>query len=225
MLARVRDRLTYANVVSTVCLFVVLGGGAYAAVQLPPKSVGTKQLRNKAVKRVKIAAKAVTGPKIARNAVTGPKVDESSLGRVPEALHATRASDADRLGGSPFDYFEAAQRTQFGTGSQTSVTKDEILAWTNAHAKVLTDGDSDATPAVIVRNTAAPGGGPLHVIADDGTDTLVAQGADSPEILGNAGNVNFVVARPDGRTIWVRCAFPGLPRSPVRCLGERSSAS
>lgn len=32
MLARLRPRLTYANVVSTLCLFIVLGGGALAAV-------------------------------------------------------------------------------------------------------------------------------------------------------------------------------------------------
>ena len=31
MLSFIRGRLTYANVVSTLCLFVVLGGGAYAA--------------------------------------------------------------------------------------------------------------------------------------------------------------------------------------------------
>jgi hypothetical protein len=41
---RVRDRLTYANVVSTLCLFLLLGGEAYAATQLPKNSVGTKQL-------------------------------------------------------------------------------------------------------------------------------------------------------------------------------------
>ena len=31
MLRRLRPRLTYSNVVATICLFVVLGGGAYAA--------------------------------------------------------------------------------------------------------------------------------------------------------------------------------------------------
>src|SRR5947209_7153109 len=31
MLGRFRPRLTYANVISTVCLFVLLGGGAWAA--------------------------------------------------------------------------------------------------------------------------------------------------------------------------------------------------
>jgi hypothetical protein len=45
-------RLTYANVVSTLCLFVLLGGGAYAAgkVSLPKHSVGVRQLKAGAVR-------------------------------------------------------------------------------------------------------------------------------------------------------------------------------
>jgi hypothetical protein len=35
-----RQKLTYANVMSTLCFFLLLGGGAYAATQLPKNSVG-----------------------------------------------------------------------------------------------------------------------------------------------------------------------------------------
>ena len=35
VLAGIGRRLTYANVVSTLCLFLLLGGGAYAAFSLP----------------------------------------------------------------------------------------------------------------------------------------------------------------------------------------------
>jgi hypothetical protein len=51
-----RGRLTYANVVSTLCIFVLLGGGAYAATRLPKNSVGTKQLKNGAVTGAKVKA-------------------------------------------------------------------------------------------------------------------------------------------------------------------------
>jgi hypothetical protein len=105
---RVRDRLSYANVVSTLCLFLLLGGGAYASTHLPKNSVGPRQLRKGAVKAGKIAAKAVgtgkirreavrTGKlaagavatdKLADDAVTGGKVDESTLGTVPLAEKA-----------------------------------------------------------------------------------------------------------------------------------------
>jgi hypothetical protein len=38
-MTRIRSQLTYANVVSTLCLFIVLGGGAYAAATITGKDV------------------------------------------------------------------------------------------------------------------------------------------------------------------------------------------
>jgi hypothetical protein len=54
MLARLRSHLSYANVVSTICLFVVLSGTAYAATILPNNSVGSAQLKANAVTSVKV---------------------------------------------------------------------------------------------------------------------------------------------------------------------------
>lgn len=51
---RLRKRLSYANVVSTICLFLVLGGGAYAATKLPKNSVGSKQIKDGQVKSVDV---------------------------------------------------------------------------------------------------------------------------------------------------------------------------
>ena len=51
----VRGRLTFANTISMVALFVALGGASYAAVSLPRGSVGTKQLRDRSVDASKIA--------------------------------------------------------------------------------------------------------------------------------------------------------------------------
>ncbi|MEO7198551.1 MAG: hypothetical protein ABIZ50_08780 [Solirubrobacterales bacterium] len=64
MLRTVRPHLTYSNVVSTLCLFVVLGGGAYAASKLPKNSVASKQIKAGAVKNADIADNAVTSPKV-----------------------------------------------------------------------------------------------------------------------------------------------------------------
>ena len=49
MLRTLRSRLTYANTVASIALFVALGGGAYAATKLPAGSVGAKQIRANAV--------------------------------------------------------------------------------------------------------------------------------------------------------------------------------
>ena len=59
MLSRFGGRLSYANVVATLALFVALGGSSYAALNLPKASVGGKQLK--------------------KNSVTSPKVKRGSL--------------------------------------------------------------------------------------------------------------------------------------------------
>jgi hypothetical protein len=43
------SRLTYANVIATLALFVALGGSSYAAIKLPKNSVGAKQIKTGAV--------------------------------------------------------------------------------------------------------------------------------------------------------------------------------
>ncbi len=49
-LRRIRGRLTYANVVSTIALFIVLGGISYAAFHLPKNSVRSRNIVNHQVK-------------------------------------------------------------------------------------------------------------------------------------------------------------------------------
>jgi hypothetical protein len=67
--------LTYANLTATLALFIALAtGGAYAASQLAPKSVGEKQLRPGAVTADKIRKNAVTAPKIKALAVKEGKL-------------------------------------------------------------------------------------------------------------------------------------------------------
>jgi hypothetical protein len=51
---QIRKRLTYANVMSSIAVFLVLGGAAFAAVQLPKNSVGSKQLKKNAVNSGKV---------------------------------------------------------------------------------------------------------------------------------------------------------------------------
>ncbi len=108
-------RLSYANVVSTLCLFILLGGGAYAATQLPKNSVGARQLKNGSV----------TGAKVAANTLTGDNIQSATLGTVPKATHAASADsashaasadsagNANTLGGSPASAF--ADRCPAGT--------------------------------------------------------------------------------------------------------------
>jgi hypothetical protein len=84
-----RRRLTYANVMSSIAVFLVLAGGtAFAASQLGKESVGAKQLKKEAVGLAKINAaaksslKGATGPAGAKGATgpQGPKGDKGEKG-------------------------------------------------------------------------------------------------------------------------------------------------
>jgi hypothetical protein len=74
-----RDKLTYANVISTLCLFMLLGGIAYAAA-LPKGSVGTKQLKNNAVTGKKIKDKSIGTNELTPAAVTTLKGTKGDAG-------------------------------------------------------------------------------------------------------------------------------------------------
>jgi hypothetical protein len=91
-----RPRLTYANVVASLALFLALGGGAYAATALPARSVGSRELKANAVVRAKIKANAVNASKVADGSLTGADIKEATLGPVPTATHslATAALDS-----------------------------------------------------------------------------------------------------------------------------------
>jgi hypothetical protein len=58
------NRLNYANVMATIAVFMVLGGGAFAAVRLGKNAVKAKNIAAGAVKTKKIANNAVTQQKI-----------------------------------------------------------------------------------------------------------------------------------------------------------------
>jgi hypothetical protein len=92
---RLLSKLTYANVVATLCLFLVLGGGAaFAAGKLGKNTVGSKQLKANAVTAAKIKNGSISAAKIQNGAITGSKVSLGTLGTVPSATKATTADSA-----------------------------------------------------------------------------------------------------------------------------------
>jgi hypothetical protein len=78
---QIRKRLTYANVMSSIAVFLVLGGAtAFAASHLGKNSVGAKQLKSNAVTTAKIKKNAVTATKIKSKAVTTDKIAAGAVG-------------------------------------------------------------------------------------------------------------------------------------------------
>src|ERR1700733_11132727 len=71
----VLKRLTYANIMSSVAVFLVLGGAtAFAATK-----IGSNEIKAKAITTGKINKEAVTAGKIKNGAVTGGKLADSSV--------------------------------------------------------------------------------------------------------------------------------------------------
>jgi hypothetical protein len=78
VLDKLRQRITYANVMSTLAVFIALGGSSYAALTINGST---------------IEKRSIAGKKLQRNTLTGREISESRLSKVP------RARNADRLGG------------------------------------------------------------------------------------------------------------------------------
>ena len=76
---RLTDRLTYANMMATVAVFIALGGSAYAASKINGKT---------------IKVKSIPGNRLKPNTVTGTQVNESTLAQVPSAAQANTATSA-----------------------------------------------------------------------------------------------------------------------------------
>ncbi len=109
-MTQIRKRLTYANVMSSIAVFLVLGGAtAFAATkigsnEIKSNAITTGKIKKEAVSRAKIkkaaidasklADGAVTTSKLANDAVTGEKANESTFGIVPTANHANTATTA-----------------------------------------------------------------------------------------------------------------------------------
>ncbi|HEX4752333.1 MAG TPA: hypothetical protein VH268_05510 [Solirubrobacterales bacterium] len=86
--------LTYANVVSTLCLFLLFGGVAYAGTQLTKGSVGTNALKAEAVTKGKLHPNSVNSKKVVDNSLTGSDIQAGTLGKVPNAGYAENATHA-----------------------------------------------------------------------------------------------------------------------------------
>jgi hypothetical protein len=74
MLHRLRARLSYANVMATIAVFIALGGSSYAAINLPRNSVGASEIRTGAVRSSEIKDRSIRASDLttnARNALRG----------------------------------------------------------------------------------------------------------------------------------------------------------
>ena len=123
MFRQVGQRLSYANVMSTLAVFIALGGSSYAAVAISGRNIENRSISAK---------------KIKRNSLTGREVRESRL-------DVRRARNADRLGG--FTVYELRVRCPSDTFPIADVCVERTPRSPAPYGSAVLDCSSQGTPA------------------------------------------------------------------------------
>lgn len=118
-MSRFRPRLTYANVISTLCLFLLIGGGtAFAASQLSKESVGARQLKKEAVTPAKLS----TASKSALIGPAGPVGPKGATGATGPAGPAGPAGAPGTSASPATEVVTAVTVNDTSAGKETVVT-------------------------------------------------------------------------------------------------------
>jgi hypothetical protein len=127
MMSQLKSRLTYANVIATIALFLALGGGAaFAAAKfgknvikarnIAPNAVKASELAKNSVKTPKITNGAVTAAKLASGAVTAAKIPSTSFQGVSGFTNGwSSGSSAPQYAKDPLGFVHLRGMTAGGT--------------------------------------------------------------------------------------------------------------
>jgi hypothetical protein len=186
-----RFKLTYANVTSTLCLLLLLGGGtAYAASRMLPKnSVGSRQIKKGAVTPAKLS-------KAAKAALRGPQGVQGNPG-----APGTTAS-----AGLPPSASASVAEALALTGTLAPIVHAQITTTQQSRIEETTIGVFETTaPGTITceaRIEPQAGGAPAPM----GNSISVHAGAGGAA-EGNAGGA--IVEPPGSYTVSVDCSTTG----------------
>jgi hypothetical protein len=144
-LKQIRKRLTYANVMSSIAVFLILGGAsAYAAKkigsnEIKGNSITTGKIKKNAVTGSKIKKSSITTAKIKNGAVTGPKVNLATLGTVPSAANS---ATTDVIKASKGSVAKGQQATAFEYGPFKIVVKCDTYNVTELRARAYIESST-----------------------------------------------------------------------------------
>jgi hypothetical protein len=229
---RILGKLTYANVMATVAVFIALGGVGYAATRVPKNSVGTGQLRNKAITAAKIRDGAVTAAKLAPGSI-GTVANAANAANAIDAGHANSAdrasvadsaavaesarvaANANALNGLPATSFQLAANSLSGSGS-TAVPKQTILDIPNG-PNVTTGSSGSNTFIVDLDNTTGSGGETWRISSANSETTLGPGGSGGVILTGDIGAIT-VTNEALTRSLTAECTFVSI-QAQIACSG------
>ena len=236
----VRKRMSFANVMSVLALFVALGGSAYA---LKKNSVTSKQLKNNGVKNVDLANDAVTSQKVADGSLLdddfgagqlpqgpqgpqgpagSPDTPQQVLDKLKQVDGAGSGLEADSVAG-----FGASDLGTVGRSTQAANCLDDQEAnqvcasvdLTMPRAgRVLVIGDGFAVAGVL-NDVIGPGSGSDSTTSVQGTCSLHV---DNASVTGSSSQSMFNLNATDGLSITTVTAplAAGTHTFALRCLEE-----
>lgn len=193
----IRRRLTYANVMATIAVFVALGGSSYAVTR-----ISGSQLKNNSV----------VGKKLKRNTLGGVRIKESRLGRVP------RAARADRLAGLTAEQLQ--QRCPPDTVHRTGACVERSARPAAQYSLAVDTCQTDAFKAFAEGAGRLPTWGELYRTVNGGGTALTPPGeltADIADVRADGRVMAVVLIDPGGTSALVPNTTSDGGARPYRC--------
>lgn len=170
---QIRKRLTYANVMSSIAVFMVLGGATAVAAS----KIGANEIKANSIKTGKIVKEAVTEGKIKNGAITVNKL-------------ANGAVTTDKIADNAVTTTKIADKAV--TASKINVTGLQVPSATNA---TNATNAANATNATNAANAAALGGVPASQYSIRHFARVIGTGA-SPTLAAGSPGVTVNPTRP-----------------------------
>ena len=143
LLSKLRSRLTYSNTISTLCLFLLLGGSAYAAATITGEAIKNSSITGEDVKDKSLTKKDFRGSVRGRRGATGP----TALGQIT-VVQSAREAFGPEFVKSAIAFCPSGSRVVSGGGA--SVSDDRL---------VVTGATNDRSGWFVVGANVSAGGG------------------------------------------------------------------
>jgi hypothetical protein len=206
-------------VVSFVALFVALGGAGYAALHVPPNSVGTAQLQNFSVGNAKLKPNSVGPAKIIAGAVGARQVNSTQVQLRVTGPCTAGAIQAIALSGNvtctpvlPNEYGTSASPVTLGSGP-TQIASEPLPSRSSylvlAYPSVTVSGAAGHRVEVDCTLSVPPGTGTATTANRFAVDVT----SPSDSLIGTIPLVLSVPSATTGQTATVSCSDAATPGS------------
>ncbi|MGO9887047.1 MAG: hypothetical protein ACLP0L_03900 [Solirubrobacteraceae bacterium] len=212
--------------VSFLALFVALGGVSWAAIHIPPNSVGSAQLKNFSVGNVKLGPNSVGPRKIIPGSVGATQVDPTqvqlrvtsscSIGAIQSLSQTGNVTCMPALpneyGTQPQTATLTGSRTQVATVSLPGTQTGSYMAF--GTVQIVEVGGTDSQAVDVSCSMSAPG-----TPATQGDFDSNLGGGNATDANGTIPLVAPVSVAGSPQTLAINCTDTATPASPAPSIG------